>query len=160
MPLYLGYVAPYCPLSRDQQPPPLDKVNLYPRTTFIRPTIPTPKDLESAITSANIARSIVNALVYDRIINNTKEAKAKLGKNTPDKFKNKVARWAEVKTLRIKRYYKYFAKTPDGEDDKDKWVIVERLERMVWYDRVWKSYLTWEYGNSPNEGKPVKGALG
>jgi len=31
---------------------------------------------------------------------------------------------------------------------------MERIERMVWYDKAWKSYLIWEYGDK-GEGVPI-----
>jgi predicted ribonuclease toxin of YeeF-YezG toxin-antitoxin module len=72
-----------------------------------------------------------------------------------DKHPIKNARWVEQKDKRVRRKYKYYAENKDGSKDKSIWVITERIERMVWYDRGWKSYMTWEYGDK-GEGEPVR----
>jgi hypothetical protein len=155
MPIYFSEQAPTCPISHDQPVGP-DTAHLFGRPNFIRPGIPPARDLPSAIISANIARSIVSALTNNRVINNIQPVRPRgavsIAKN---KYINKKARWIEQKDKRIRRRYKYYGKNEDGSKNKDLWVITERIERMVWYDRGWKAYMTWIYGNK-GEGEPVR----
>jgi hypothetical protein len=157
MPIYFGPVAATCPNSRDQPTADQLKKMRLGRPLFARPTIPHAPDnsLEDAIRVANIARSVVTDLVRAKTINNVYTPKV-----TPffgvakDKFKNTHARWVEQTDKRVRRQYRYYAKNDDGSDDKTTWVIMERIERMVWFDRGWKSYLVWEYGDK-GEGEPI-----
>lgn len=155
MPLYFGTVAPTCPTSRDQVTPPLTRPLLH------RTTIPRAYDLQSAIQSANFARSIVTALTRDTVINNVYNAPSWNGTTTvaPIKDKTKTSRWTEQKQKRVFQNYKYFGKTKDGKKDTSTWVVMQRIEQMVWYDSVWKSYLKWTYGDK-GEGEPTGAATG
>lgn len=155
MPVYFSNVAPTCPVSSDQPAGPDTPYN-YSRHQFIRPTIPKAFDFNSAILAANNLRQIMLNLINNPVRNNVipgKQGKESVGK---DKFKNKTARWVEQKSKRVKRKYKYYGKKDDGTRDNNSWVIMERIERMVWYDRAWKTYLIWEYGDK-GEGVPVGG---
>jgi hypothetical protein len=149
MPIYFNQVAPYCPIANDQ-PSPLDQ---RVRIRNTRSTVPPAFDLPSAINAANIARSIVTSVTQDKTVNNTS---TKTSKDTPpkDKMKTTRSRWAEVKDQRIRRKYKYYAKKADGTDDKSTWVLMERIERMVWHDRGWNANLVFEYGDK-GEGEPA-----
>src|SRR5262245_27503756 len=158
MPIYFSDVAPTCPISTDSSLGPR-QAHLFNRTIMRRPTIPRVpniNDLQSAIMVANIARSIVTSLTNNRIINNIQPPyKVPPPSVAKDKHREKHARWSEQKDKRIKKKYKYYGRSADGgEKDPFTWVIMERIEKMVWYDRVWKSYLTWEYGDK-GEGELV-----
>lgn len=157
MPLYFSEVAPTCPLSTDSATGANGRYfNSKPRT-HRNTTLPIvhDNDLTSAIRVANLARALVTAVTKDMVKNNVYQAKGGgQAKFIPDKFKNKTSRWVEQKDKRIKKKYKYYGKTPEGEKDKLIWVIMERIERMVWYDKAWKAYLIWEYGDK-GEGEPV-----
>jgi 3',5'-cyclic AMP phosphodiesterase CpdA len=159
MPIYFSELPPTCPISRDQPVGPMSPY-LFGRPKFIRPAIPPARDLQSAISTANIARSIVTSLTINKVINNvhTPPNNGFLAV-TKDKYKTKKARGVEQRDKRVKRQYKYYGKNEDGSQNKDIWVIMERIERMVWYDRAWKSYLTWEYGDK-GEGVPVRSGDG
>jgi len=150
MPLYFSQIAPTCPISSDQPLGPLQ-----PNPRMHNTVIPRAYDLKSAIDLANWTRIIVNSMVRDTVRNNVYTAKGggkvSMGK---DKFKNKTARWVEQKNKRVKKKYKYYAKDDKGNDDKENYVTMERIERMVWYDRAWKSYMIWEYGEK-GEGHPI-----
>lgn len=154
MPLYFAEVAPHCPLSTDSSTGPR-QAHLFNRIQFNRPTIPPAHDLRSALLSVNIARNIVTSITKDTVRNNVKQAKGggrvSIGK---DKYKNKTARWKEQKSMRIKRKYKYYGTDDKGGKDKSTYVVMERIERMVWYDKAWKAYLIWEYGDK-GEGEPT-----
>jgi hypothetical protein len=157
MPIYFSEQAPTCPISYDQPVGP-DTAHLFGRRTFVRPAIPLvpAHDLPSAIISANIARSIVMALTNNKVINNFYPDKHQGSLTTAkDKYKLKRARWVEQKDKRVRRKYKYYGKNADGSKNTDLWVITERIERMVWYDRGWKAYMTWVYGDK-GEGEPVR----
>jgi hypothetical protein len=168
MAIYFGPVAPNCPVSRDQMPPDrLARLRInWP--VFVRPTIPqlpvprdllqvTGRELHDISTVVNIARSIVSDLSRSKTINNTRDAKPQKPPKPPvDKFKNKAARWSEQTDKRVRKQYKYFAKDEDGNKDPDTWVVMERIERMVWYDRIWKGHLVWEYGDK-GEGERFTG---
>ena len=144
MPIYFSEVAPTCPISTDGSTGPRE-AHLFNRKIFNRATIPTAYDLRSAILVANLARTIVTSTTKDTVRNNVKQAKGGGQVNIqPDKFKNKAARWVEQKDKRVKKKYKYFGKDDDGNENILTWVTVERIERMVWYDKAWKSYLIWE----------------
>jgi hypothetical protein len=159
MPIYFSEQAPICPLSYDQPVGP-EKAHLFGRPQFIRPAIPQARDLPSAILVANIARSIVTSLTNNRVINNVQPPyPPKPWTAAQDKYKLKNARWVEQKDKRVRRRYKYYGKNKDGSQDKLIWIITERIERMVWYDRGWKAYMTWEYGEK-GEGEPVRGGGG
>jgi hypothetical protein len=156
MPIYFGPVAPSCPISRDRPLAPATS-HLFGRPQFVRPAIPRAFDLPSAINAANIARNIVQSLTSQKTVNNVYSNT--FGKKfqpfiavAPDKYNNKIARWVEQTSKRVKRKYKYYAKDDNGEKDMDNWVIMERIERMVWYDRAWKSYLIWTYGTKDDAG--------
>jgi hypothetical protein len=155
MPIYFSDVAPTCPISTDQSTGPR-QAHLFNRPVFVRPAIPHATDLNSAIMVANITRSIVTSVTHNTIRNNVFDPNTGKGMVAlvKDKFKNTVSRWVEQTDKRIKRKYKYYAKDDNGEKDKDIYVTMERIERMVWYDRGWKVYMTWEYGNK-GEGEPV-----
>lgn len=154
MPIYFDTVAPYCPVSRDQPTGPMPT-----RQIPIRTTIPRAHDLPSAIAAVNILRTIVNSIVRDTIRNNVYVKPPPAPRKTPtDKVidKTRTVRWVEQKSKRIKRKYKYYGKkedSPSGEIDKDIWIITERIERMVWYDKAWKTYLEFHYGDK-GEGEP------
>ena len=150
MPLYFSEIAPVCPISSDS---PLGPLQPSPR--MHNTTLPRAYDLPSAINLANWTRVIVTAIVRDTVRNNVYPAKGggkvSMGK---DKFKNKTARWVEQKDKRVKRKYKYFGTDEKGNEDKENYATMERIERMVWYDRAWKSYMIWEYGDK-GEGTPI-----
>jgi hypothetical protein len=158
MPIYFSKVAPTCPLSQDSAIGPRT-AHLFNRPIFNRPSIPPPRDFPSAINAANQLRNIIVSLTQAKTINNAisnvynPNVTGGVGV-VKDKFKRKSARWSEQKDKRVKRKYKYFGQTEDGKEDPLTWVIMERIERMVWYDRGWKSYLTWEYGDK-GEGELV-----
>jgi hypothetical protein len=154
MPLYFGTIAPTCPISQDQP------VAGRPYPIRVRTTFPRPTDLESAIIAANILRSIVTSITQDRVINNVFNPNVPTGGGVAKNIdKTKKPRWTEQKDKRVFRNYKYYAKTQDGKDDKSMWVVMQRIEQMVWYDSAWKSALKWTYGNK-GEGKPVGGPTG
>jgi len=157
MPLYFSELPPTCPISLDQIPASKGPYN-FGRPTFIRKSIPLipAHDLPSALASANIARSIVTSITKNKVINNVYSPKTQgfLGV-AKTKYKTTRARWVEQTNKRIKRQYKYYGKNDDGSKNKDISVTMERIERMVWYDRAWKSYLTWEYGDK-GEGERVR----
>lgn len=151
MAIYFGDVAPYCPTARDQ---PLGPMSPLP----IRSVIPRAHNLPSAIAAVNIARSIIDQVVRSQTINNVfGSSRAVYDKHTPgrDIDKRRDARWVENKKLRVKRRYKYYVENSDGTKDKDSWVMTERLERVVWYDRAWKTYLVFRYGDKEDDGEPV-----
>ena len=166
MPVYFGPVAPTCPISSDQIQPPRDGAlpsHLLGRPVFVRPAVPQATDLPSALNTLNLTRNIVQSITMSKIVNNTIDNKLILqfGAPTltsisvaPDKYKQKTARWVEQTNKRVKRFYKYYGKDANGNKDEDVWVIMERIEQMVWYDRAWKSYLVWTYGNK-GEGEPT-----
>jgi hypothetical protein len=159
MPVYFGPVAPTCPIGQDQAPSARGSARVT-RPIFVRPTIPLANDLESAIRVANLARSIVTAITQDKTINNVHNPNVKGSTSVaPIKNNKKTSRWVEQKQKRVFRKYKYYAKDKNGKKDKSTWVTMERIEQMVWYDRVWKSYLKWKYGNK-GEGEPVGKAFG
>lgn len=152
MPTYFGEIAPYCPISRDQPVGPMPT-----RGIPIRTNIPRAHDLPSAIAAVNILRTIVNQIVRDKVINNvyTKPPPAPRKPPTDQTIdKTRYVRWVEQKSKRVKRKYKYYGKDDQGEKDKDVWAMTERIERMVWYDKAWKTYLEFNYGNK-GEGEPV-----
>ena len=157
MPIYFSEQAPTCPVSYDQPVGP-EQAHLFGRPQFVRPTIPRvpANDLQSAILVANIARNIVSALTNNRVINNVQPPRPIVPPTVAkDKYKLKKARWVEQKDKRVKRKYKYYARNEQGEKDKNVSVTTERIERMVWYDRGWKAYMTWEYGDK-GEGEPTR----
>jgi hypothetical protein len=154
MPIYFSEQAPTCPISHDQPVGPMAPY-LFGRPTFVRPSIPSARDLPSAIISANIARSIVSALTNNQVRNNVFNPPKGSLSVAKDKHPTKNARWVEQTHKRVRRKFKYYGKNDDGSKNKDLWVITERIVRMVWYDRGWKSYMTWEYGDK-GEGEPVR----
>jgi hypothetical protein len=162
MPIYFSTVAPTCPVSTDQSTGPR-QAYLFNRPQFVRPTIPRAVDLSSALASANIARTIIQSLVVNKTINNVRDniQTPPKGMTTlaPDKFKNKTARFVEQTDKRKKNNYVYYGETEDGDTDKDVWVVTERIERMVWYDRAWKSYMVWVYGSKGDKGKNIGKAI-
>jgi hypothetical protein len=152
MPVYFGEVAPHCPISRDQPVGPMQTP-----TIRVRTNIPRAHDLASAIAAVNILRSIVIQIVSDRVINNVYSKSApQPPKPDQDKTidKERLSRWVERKEMRIKRRYKYLGRDKNGKESKEIYAILERIERMVWYDRAWKTYLVWNYGDK-GEGTPV-----
>lgn len=158
MPIYFTDVAPTCPISTDSSTGPRTP-HLFNRPLFTRPTIPAPRDFPSALNAANLLRNIIQSAVFAKTVNNVRNNT--YGKNAKgrvtvaqDKFKNKSARWVEQKDKRVKKKYKYYGTLENGDVDKSTYATVERVERMVWYDRGWKSYLVWEYGNK-GEGVPT-----
>lgn len=153
MPIYFSEVAPHCPISKDSPVGPDNPRNYY-RRDRIPPAPPRATDLSSAIALANRLRQIMQDLINNPVRNNVhpgKQGKENIGK---DKFKNKTARWVEQKRMRVKGKFKYYGVLPSGERDQNTWVIMERIVRMVWYDKSWKSYLVWEYGDK-GEGEPL-----
>lgn len=157
MPIYFSEQAPTCPLSIDSSTGPR-QAYLFNRPIFNRPAIPrvpSNASLNDVILIANIARSIVTSLSNNQVRNNVQPPKAGSLSAAKDKHKNKKARWTEQRDKRVRRKYKYFGKNEDGSKNTETWIIMERLERMVWYDSGWKSYLTWEYGEK-SEGEPVR----
>lgn len=159
MPFYFSDVAPTCPISSDFSTGPR-KAYLFNRPVFQRPTIPQARDFNSALNAANMLRNIIQSAVFAKSVNNVRNNS--YGKNAQgrvsvaqDKFKTKKARWAEQKDKRVKKKYKYYGTLENGEVDKSTYATVERIERMVWYDKGWKSYLIWEYGDK-GEGEPMK----
>lgn len=151
MAIYFGPVASHCPISRDQPVP--GGVVLG-----VRSTIPHAFDLTSALLAANIARSIVTSVTQNTVINNTHDITSRI---TPpkDKYKRTRSLWSEIRSQRLKRLYKYFAKTADNKKDPSTWVVMERIERMAWYDRGWNASLVWEYGEKGDDGEPVSGYI-
>lgn len=150
MPIYFNDVAPFCPVSRDQPTGPM-------QAPAIRTAIPRAHNLQSAIAAANMLRSIIDQIVRDKTINNFYGGAASRPRKTPeDKVidRRRYTRWVEQKDKRIKRRYKYYGKDENGNEDRNTWVMTERIERMVWYDRGWKSYLEFKYGDK-GEGEPV-----
>jgi hypothetical protein len=151
MPIYFNDVAPYCPVSRDQPTGPMPPLP-------IRTVIPRVHDLPSAIAAVNIMRTIIDQIVRDRVINNVYGSSTVRWPKTPpdrDIDKRKDARWVEQKSKRVKRKYKYYVEDSNGVKDRDSWVMTERIERMVWYDRAWKTYLVFNYGDKDDEGEQV-----
>jgi hypothetical protein len=152
MPIYFGEVAPHCPISRDQPVGPMQTPSIRVRTN-----IPRAHDLASAIAAVNILRSIVIQITSDRTINNVyTKSPPKQPKPDQDKTidKTRLARWVERKELRVKRNYKYIGTDKNGKEDDEIYAIMERIEVMVWYDRAWKGYLVWRYGDK-GEGTPA-----
>ena len=150
MPIYFNDIAPFCPVSRDQPVGPM-------QAPTIRTTVPRVHDLPSAIAAVNILRTIVNQIVRNTVINNVyTPSPPKPRTAPPDRLydKRRYARWVEVKTQRVKRKYKYYGEDAKGNQDKDTWVMTERIERMVWYDKAWKTNLVFTYGDK-GEGEPV-----
>jgi hypothetical protein len=166
MPVYFDSVAPTCPISTDSSTGPRQRP-LFNHPIFIRPAIPRAFDFNSALNAANITRNIVQSLIYNKTVNNVRDNIGPGHKPPPggsvsvakDKFKNKKSRWAEQKDKRVKKTYKYYARDEDGIKNKEVWVKVERIVKMVWYDKAWKSYLTWEY-NDPGDADVVSGVGG
>jgi hypothetical protein len=159
MPIYFSEQAPTCPISTDSSTGPR-QAYLFNRPIFIRPTIPrvpSNASLNDVVQVANIARSIVTSLTNNRVINNVQPPRPGSLSAAKDKNKNKTARWVEQTNKRVKERYKYFGKDKDGHEDLASYVIMERIARMVWYDRAWKSYLTWEYGDKGEGEKVVSG---
>jgi hypothetical protein len=157
MPLYFSEVAPQCPISTDSSTGPRER-HLFNRPTFTRSTIPRlpgNANLNDVVLVANIARSIVSQITNNRVRNNVYNPKNSGRVSVAkDKFKNTKARWTEQKDKRVKKKYKYYGVDQDGNENKDTYVTMERIERMVWYDKGWKSYLIWEYGDK-GEGDPI-----
>ena len=151
MPVYFGEVAPYCPISKDQPVGPMSAPQ-------IRTTIPIARDLPSAIAAVNILRTIVSQIVRDTVINNVYSPPPPKPRTPPaDRLidKRRHARWTEVKGSKVKRRYKYYAKDANGNKDEDTWVMTERIEQMIWYDRGWKAYLGFQYGDKGDDGEYV-----
>jgi hypothetical protein len=144
VPIYFNDVPPFCPVSRDQPVGPG-------RAPVIRTVIPRAHDLASAIAAVNIASSIINQIVRNTVINNVFSKPA-----PPDRTVNKLrrSRWKEDTSKRVMRKYKYYGVDEKGQEDKDTWVIMERIERMVWVDSGWKTSMTFMYGDK-GEGEPV-----
>jgi hypothetical protein len=162
MPLYFGPVAPVCPRSSDEPAGP-NTANLGLLNNTV---LPPAFDLASALAAANLARSIVLALANHRTINNTFNQPSRGGAGGGagggggqtvgrDKYKLTHSRWVEQTGKRVKHRYKYYAKDSNGNKNPNTWVVMERIERMVWYDRAWRSYLVWQYGNK-GEGEFVR----
>jgi hypothetical protein len=155
MPTYFGEVAPYCPVSRDQPTGPMPT-----RQIPIRTAIPRAHDLASAIAAVNILRTIVNQIVRDRVINNVYTKPPPAPRKAPtDRVidKSRYVRWVEQPSKRVKRRYRYYGKeegSTSGAENREVWVETERIEKMVWYDKAWKTYLTFTYGDK-GEGEPV-----
>lgn len=150
MPTYFGEIAPHCPISKDQ-PTGLMKAPL------IRTNIPRVVDLASAIAAANMLKSLIDSLVLDRVINNVYTPPTPAPRVQPgDQVINKQRKssWSENTTARVKRKYKYYLKEKDGTEDRDVWVMTERMEQMVWVDRGWKTGMVFTYGEK-GEGEPV-----
>lgn len=160
MPIYFSDVAPSCPISTDQSTGPR-QAHLFNRPVFVRPTIPrvpASAPLNDVIQIANITRDIVQSVTHTTVRNNVFDPNTGHGSVSvaKDKFKNTTARWVEQKDKRIRRKYKYYEQDDSGNENKETYVTMERIERMVWYDRGWKAYMTWEYGDK-GEGDPVGG---
>jgi len=157
VPLYFSDVAPTCPVSHDEPSGPQSPFNRG-RPQLKRPAIPHAYDLSSAINAANYLRQLLSQINNIQTRNNVKtRTQFKYSVSVaPDKFKNTAAHWVEQKKKRVRQKYKYYGTTADGKEDKQVWVVMERIERMVWYDKGWKSYMIWEYGDK-GEGEPVGG---
>jgi hypothetical protein len=157
MPIYFSEQAPTCPISTDQSTGPR-QAHLFNRPVFVRPTIPrvpSNANLADVILIANIARSIVTQMSNNQVRNNMQPPRpVRPPSVAKDKHLNKTARWKEQKDKRVKHKYKYFGKDADGNDNREVYITMERLDRMVWYDSAWKAYLTWEYGDK-GEGERV-----
>lgn len=153
MPIYFNDVAPFCPVSRDQPTGPS-------AAPAIRTVVPRAHDLASAIAAVNMLRSIISQIVTARTINNVYASAAPRPRKDPvDRVidKRRYTRWVEEKSKRVKRRYKYYGKvegSTSGEEDRDTWVMTERIERMVWYDTGWKTRVEFRYGDK-GEGEPV-----
>ena len=141
MPVYFGPIAPHCPVSRDS---PIGRE----QAPIIRTAVPRAYDLASAIAAVNILRSIVTQLVFDKVINNTYTP-------PPPRFsdKRKTSRWTQNKPT--KKKYKYYLKDDNGKEDKDVWVMTERIENISWTDKSWKTTLPFIYGDKEDDGHPV-----
>jgi len=155
MPIYFSEVAPTCPISTDSSTGPR-QAHLFNRPMFIRPAIPRvpPNDLQTAILVANIARSIVTQLSNNRVINNIQQMPTGRVSVAQDKHKTKTARWSEQKDKRVKKKFKFYGKDEDGNVNKETYITVERIMRMVWYDKAWKTHLVWE-DDGTRGGVPV-----
>ena len=150
MAVYFGPVAKTCPSSRDQPPGlPRGSAGLYTRSTF-----PMPTDLSSAFKALDFARGIYNALAQRKPINNVYDHRIKSGWVAAVQDNLKHSKWIERKDLRIKNYYVYYGTNLDGTPDKTKWVVTERIEQMVWYDKTLDSYLYFTYGDK-GEGQLI-----
>jgi hypothetical protein len=162
MPIFFSDHAPTCPLSIDQTAGErsLRVQQMFNRPLFQRPTvpqIPPHAAVNDVVQIVNLTRSIVQSAAHVTVRNNVFDPN--IGDKgfvavAADKYKIKKARWVEQTSKRIKRKYKYFEKTESGNENKDTYVTMERIERMVWYDSGWKTYMTWEYGDK-GEGEPV-----
>jgi hypothetical protein len=154
VPTYFGDVAPYCPISRDQPAGSgMPGGPIVSRQLPTRTSIPRVYDLPSALAAMNILRSIVNQVVRNTVINNVYTRPPTWPRSGQDRvidLTRNNARWVEQKKLRVKRKYKYYG-DESGEDKS--WVLTERIERMVWYDKAWKTELVFEYGDK-GEGEP------
>jgi hypothetical protein len=138
VPIYFNDVAPFCPVSRDQPTGPSTAPS-------IRTTIPRAFDLASALAAANLARTIIN-----QVINNVHVVHQPSSRTIDAR---KKSRWKEQTSSRVTRKYKYYVEDAHGNPDKDSWVMTERIEHMVWVDSVWRTSLTWTYGDK-GEGEP------
>jgi hypothetical protein len=147
MPIYFGPQAPTCPTSKDQILPGMPGVDL--------PWLGPVSDLQSALIAVNRLSQYINQLYSWPVINNVFNYKTPnaVGAVNPQ-YKLTYSRWAEDRTKRVRRRYKYYAKDQAGNIDMETFVITERIEQMAWYDRGWKSWLIWRYGDK-GEGEPV-----
>lgn len=148
MPEYFGPVAATCPTSRDQPA-------VGPAGVYIRPTIPAASDLPSALAAFNLARNLFNQLITPHVVNNVfNHTTAGVVANVDPKMV--YSRWAPQPAKTVKGHYVYYGRNADNTVDKDTWVVTERIEQMVWYDTVLKSYLVWTYGDK-GEGQRIQG---
>ena len=127
------------------------------RPQFLKPFIPQAIDLSSAILAANNLRNIIQGLINHPIVNNVYPPRNPGGNVTqaPDKYQLKTPRWVEQKSKRVRQKYKYYGRDDQNNQDKTTWAVTERIEHMVWYDKAWKSYLIWTYGDKGDDSVPV-----
>lgn len=118
--------------------------------------VPRAHDLPSALAAINIAKTILTNLVFDKVINNVHTPPPPAPRTDPGVRvinKEKKSSWSVVPGTTVKRKYKYFAVDKRGNKDKDSWVTTERIERIVWQDRAWKTSLAFVYGDKGDNGE-------
>ena len=152
MAIQFGPLAPHCPVNRDQDP----GVSHRPPPRIFHPMVPRAHDLPSALAAINIAKTIITNLVFDKVINNVHTPPMPAPRVAPPAKiinKEKKSSWSLQSSMTVKRKYKYYAVDKNGNKDKDTWIQTERIERMVWYDKSWKTSLAFVYGEK-GEGEP------
>lgn len=142
-----GSVAPVCPISRSQAVPGM------PGTLLL--TVPRAVDLPSAIQAANAVAAILQQLGPGPTLNNVYPSlpfgyPSLAGNNSATQdagsSSRKHSRWKEKsRVVERRRFYK-----PEDmhlpEKNRDVWVEVERITKIIWVDTSRGSTLTFEYG--------------